>query len=60
MENDSIVTDGQEINDVYLILEGEAEVVKYDLTGKSTTLTPGDHLGGIIPNVMQMQSIKAT
>jgi len=60
MENDAIVSAGQEINDIFIILEGEAEVVSYNLMEKGISFFPGDFLGGIIPNVMQIQSIKAS
>ncbi len=60
MENDSIMSAGQEINDIFIILEGEAEVVSYNLMERGMSFVPGDHLGGILPNVMQIQNIKAS
>jgi len=60
MENDSIMSVGQEINDIFIILEGEAEVVSYNLMERGMAFGPGDHLGGILPNVMQIQNIKAS
>lgn len=61
MESDFIVVAGQEVGDVYLILEGEAEVVQYHIDVKNAAkYTPGDHLGGMIPNMVQLQNVKAS
>ena len=60
MENDSIMSVGQEVNDIFIILEGEAEVVSYNLMERGVSFGPGDHLGGILPRVMQIQNIKAS
>lgn len=61
MESDFIVVSGQEVKDVYVILEGEAEVVQFNFDGKKTAkFSPGDHLGGIIPHMAQLNNVKAT
>ncbi len=61
MRNDFIVISGQEVNNVYLILEGAAEVVDYNASLKgSKQLHPGDYFGGIFLNTPQVQDIMAT
>lgn len=61
MENDLLVTIGQEVSDVYVVLDGEAEVVDYNITAKNVKkLHPGDHIGGIVASMIQLQNVKAT
>ena len=59
MENDYIVTAGQQTNDVYFLLDGEAEIVKYSNLGETTKLYPGNYFGGIISGIVQPQDIRA-
>jgi len=61
MKNDFIVTAGQEVNKVYLILEGSGEVVDYNVIGKRPKqLNPGDYFGGIFHNMPLLENIMAT
>ena len=61
MRNDFIVTAGQEVDRVYLILEGSAEVVNYDVGGKRLKqLHPGDYFGGIFNKMPSLENIMAT
>lgn len=58
MKNDFIIHAGQEVNDIYFILEGKAEIVKYNLnSSKASSLHPGDYFGGIFTNMTQIQNI---
>lgn len=61
MEGDFLVTIGQEVSDVYIVLDGEAEIVDYNITAKNVKkLHPGDHIGGIIANMIQLMNVKVT
>ena len=61
MRNDFIVISGQEVKNVYLILEGAAEVVDYNVSLKgSKQFHPGDYFGGIFFNMPQVENIMAT
>ena len=57
MEGDVIVSAGQELSDIFIILEGEAELASYNDNEKK--FETGSHLGGIIPNLPQFDTIKA-
>lgn len=60
LENDSILTSGQKMNDVYLILDGEVEVIQNESWLMETQkLRPGDYFGGILQNKTHYQDLKA-
>lgn len=61
MKHDFIITVGQEINDIYIILEGAAEVITYNFNAqKHKHLGPGDYFGGVFANMTQIQNIMAS
>lgn len=60
LENDSIITSGQKMNDIYLILDGEVEVIQNESWLMETQkLRPGDYFGGLLQNKIQSQDLKA-
>ena len=61
MENDFIISSGQRAHNVYLILDGEVELMK-DSTNKQVRviLNPGKYFGGLGSEVIQLQNIRAT
>jgi len=61
MENENIISSGQQINDVYFILDGEVEIMDYNSPGNEyNKLKGGQYFGGIVQNIIQLHDIKAT
>lgn len=58
MPDDVIITAGSEVNSVYLILDGEVEILDYTAV-MFPRLTKGQYFGGIIPNVVQLNDVRA-
>ncbi len=59
MPNDNILVAGQEANDLYLVLDGEIEVINF-IDHNLPQLMPGQYCGGIIQNVPQLYNIRPT
>mmetsp|Transcript_15409 Transcript_15409/g.13141 ORF Transcript_15409/g.13141 Transcript_15409/m.13141 type:complete len:188 (-) Transcript_15409:930-1493(-) len=59
MPDDIVVASGQQVNDIYFILDGEFDVI--DLTTSvMPRLQSGSYFGGIIPNITQLHDVKCT
>jgi len=58
LPDDQIITQGEENDKIYLVLEGEMEAVNPDIE-KYITLYAGEYFGGIIPRVKQLYDIRA-
>ena len=60
MKRDYLITIGQQVNDVYLILEGSADVIELKMSRRYTSIIgPGDYFGGIFSNMTQIQNVRA-
>lgn len=61
MENENIISSGQQINDVYFIIDGEVEIMNNSAPDNEyNKLRAGQYFGGIIQNITQLYDIKAT
>ena len=58
MPEDIIISTGQQINDIFVVFDGE--VVVSDLArGSLQTIGPGSYFGGVVPNMVQLSDYKS-